>query len=740
MGTASATWEKIKLATTTNQDNTKNLEESEEQRNLFEPGKNGEILIVYPQTNLIEVWDWVPPSHAKITTKCSGDTLYLQRQYRISIPTPVTSVKGKGRDEVNSLNGEEKGDVSRSIESVKYLCGSVEEGHTLLVLSKTLDMPLPYVLEIHFLGKQNDTVINQILELPSIMQEPQEELEFTIKSTELFLVVSNSKGFVYVFKTDGDKFYPGNFDMNLLSIRKSSSLPILNQNHLMSKLTEEEILLKTSCSDNKPIFDIVGNWLVYSPTKFEYDHLKIVSHSNDKMLGKFVDEHTDPIYASTTKDNNQKEVSIFTPVRLPPPGPLLNRVISTLSNNALDGLFKLSEASSYKVRAYLNKDRDLVVAKDEQDINQSLNSISKSIGKALYSTASSTVSNIQKKTMSLQSNDNQLVKIIDLSNDKVMGIFKPPGGISSLSLSPFDLQLVHSSFRGDNFFMWDLYKLPNEISLLGKFNRGKTSAIIKEIFWFINSYDDTSIIQGNNIGFGCITKSTGSVHWFNINYLSGDLTNNYPNNLAKDNLKHVPPKGQFLDSWVLSSINASKFISLPNIANNINSKCKSDTKFDINQLAILDSKNQIKLISPLNGSHLFKYELPKYEVNQEAISEQKFLIPDQSPTGSSINSDSITPLSQAEIETCAPYANLINNKNIQFSTYNFGHGSTTDFESFLNSYSEFGSDIPTSNIEFNKGKQTDQLELLLPDFAQGLVMDQDHLCSVARDATPELVS
>lgn len=695
-------------------------------------------MIIYPKSNLLEVWDWVPPSHAKVTTKCSGDTLYLQGQYTLSIPPSGPPDYGFKYTTSTSLSEESKVDASRTIETVKILNGTVEEGHTILVLSKTPNSPLPYALEVHLLGKSKESSIQQILEFPCVMQESESELEFIIKANDKFIVVSNNEGFLYLFKFDGEEYRPANYDLNLLSIRKNSCQPIISQDRLSSKITDEEILLKTSCFDRKPIFDIVGNWLVYSPTKFEYDHLKVINNTNDKIVNVFENEDMDPISSFIDKGSNRKQGSIFTPVRLPPPGPLLNRVISTLSNNALDGLFKLSEVGSTRLKAYLNKDKEKVVAKNEQDMAQSLNSISKTIGKALYSTASSTVTTILKKTMALQPNNNQLIKIIDLSNDKIIGVFKPPGGVSNLSLSPFDLQLVHSSYRGDNFFMWDLYKLPNEISLIGKFNRGKTSAIIKEIFWFVSNYDSTNIIRGNNLGFGCITKATGSVHWFNINYLSGDLTNNYPNNLNKDNLEDVPPKGQFLDSWVLSSINATKFTSLPNIANNINSKYKSDSKFNINQLAILDNNDQIKLISPLNGNHLFKYELPKREVNEETIFENNLNAIDK--TFFDITSpevDSITPLSQAEIETCGPYLNLVNNKNIQFSTYNFDDDSQPDYENFLKEYIEFGNYIPVTDIKFNNQRQKSPIEPLLSDFSEGLVMDQENLDSSMKDTSQE---
>ena len=80
------------------------------------------------------------------------------------------------------------------------------------------------------------------------MQESCSELEFTVKANDNFIVVSNDEGFLYLFKFDGEEYRPANFDLNL-PVNKKNILPtaIQNQDLLSSKLTDEEILLKTSC-------------------------------------------------------------------------------------------------------------------------------------------------------------------------------------------------------------------------------------------------------------------------------------------------------------------------------------------------------------------------------------------------------------------------------------------------------------------------------------------------------------
>lgn len=728
MGTASATWEKIRLATASTEDIEQDSGADDREQKFVEWGKNGEIFIVYPLSNIVEIWDWIPPSDEKDdVASCCGDTLYLHGQYELSIPPEPypkqTKTKAKERGDKECL------DIS-SIEAVQILHDAADEGHTILILTRTPALPMPYALEVHKISTDIETTIAQVLVLPEIMQESSKNLEFIIKSSKQFIIVANNEGFMFLFKLKAYKYGPGNCDLNLPTIHKTSCQPILNQYRLFTKFADEEILLKTSCFDDKPIFDIVGNWLVYSPTKYEFDHLKIISNSADKMISKSENTDLDPIATNYDKTQNIHTDTMFTPVKLPPPGPLLNRVISTLSNNAIDGFLKLSEVSSNKLKAYLNKDKE-TENKDDKDMVHSINAFGKSVGKVLYSTASTTVSTIHKTTMSLQPNDNQLIKIVDLSNDTIMAVFKPPGGVSNLSLSPFDLHLVQSNYRGDNFFMWDMFRLPKEISLIGKFNRGKTSAVIKEIFWFTNHYDSASIIQGNNVGFGCITKSAGSVHWFNINYLSGDSAKNFPNSLVQEGQeKPQDLQKHFLDSWVLSSINATKFIPLPNIANNINNKYKSNTKYIVNQLAILDSNNHIRLISALDGNHLFKYELPNVEVSKHVIIEKKLDEAYRMPHSSSDSgTNSIIPLSQAEIETCGPYLNLINSKNVQFSTYGFSD-SKTDFEAFLQEYTEYGNDIPTREIDFNGQRPHSLGSVASYQPKEGIVVDQDEPISL----------
>ncbi|KAG7664212.1 uncharacterized protein J8A68_002275 [[Candida] subhashii] len=714
LGTASATWKKIKSATSgvanyqstpsngTNGSASNSDEETTEidVEAIIENGPSGELLILFPNERKLEIWDWSSPSN-----DCSsdGDTLFLQNQININL------------------------EITTEINVFKLYQKSQDEYHVLIICTDGID---------YFLQSHSFTIHNSVSKANSscmLNKFNQDTLEFTIKSSSKFICVGNNQGFLSLFEFNQEtkEIIPANDGMKLANIWKRSCNPIISNPSFQGKVSDNELMLRTSVNgDSVPIFDIVDNWLVYSPTKFEYRHLKA---SNDSSITRkeIPQSSFDPIVSNYSSNGETAKLknSMFTPMKLPMSKPLLAKVFSSLSNTALDGLFKLSEVSSAKFKAYMGNNTN---SSNKNVEPASINSISKSIGKLLYSTASTTATSLQNSTKNLKPNNNQILCILDLGNDKVMGTFKPPGGVSQVSLSPYDLQLVHANARGDSLYMWDLYRLPVEIEVIGKFIRGKTSGIIEEIFWFVNNYDskqNEGDIFGSNSGFGVITKSTGSVHWYNINYLSGSLNNNHPNSFRKKTTKQttaVAP-GKFMDSWILSSFKAKQFAAIP-----------SDLrKENLNQLAIIDNNNYLKLISPLNGQHFYRFELPNCPVSSSCVpllDEDIQMNGDydlfQQPPGSK----SVTPLSQAEIQTCSPFLNLINNNRIEFALLE------QDYETFGN---EFGNQIPETIIKFSENEQPNynsikSKEVLklkesdLPSFGK-LYIDQDEESDDCKD-------
>lgn len=662
--------------------------------------------MVFPDSNYLEIWS--------LQTLVEGEsvdceTIYLMSQHRIAL------------------------DASSLIESFKVLDKSGDDEYRILLLTKTAGDEVCYKIEVHAilpLIKSSQSELDrsvqeeyisellQKIELPYVMQENKKG-HIVMKANRKFITVADDQGFIFFYKWDDSlkSFRAANFDRSLALIRKKSCEPILNHLQVNSNVSEDNVLMRTSCVDRMPIFDIVGDWLVYCPTRQEYEHFRAVNVTNKWNFANMVEG--DPLETDNKNhEQSPRKSTFFTPVKLPRSGPLLNRVFSSLSNSAADGLLKISETSSNKMRGYFNKETNHAEASNNKDVMQSLNSIGKSLGKLLYSTASSTASSIQKGALATKVDSNQLVSVLDLANDKIMAIFKPPMGVSNVSLSPYDLQLVSSNIRGDTFYLWDLCKVPSEVSLLGKFPRGKTSAVAKDIKWFIERSKD-NIVQGHNSGFGYITKQTGSVHWVNINYLANDLSSNYPIKSKDCNTDDISPfkmKNLFLDSWVLPSLNASKFLTLVP-ESGIYSKNTSM------HLAILDKDNHLKPVSPLDGTLLCSYDLPLGHTSSSAY-QQLYYSEQKKEKGKQKKRDIVAPLAQAEIETCKPYFNIINNKNVLISTYTFKDDPSNDHINLVNLYQEMGAFVPESYFHIDEAEKYHNSVHDLVDLTKELEIEQ----------------
>lgn len=225
-----------------------------------------------------------------------------------------------------------------------------------------------------------------------------------------------------------------------------------------------------------------------------------------------------------------------------------------------------------------------------------------------------------------------VIKIVNLRNNKIkeIGIFQPNNGVSKLSLSPFDSQLITVSNRGDEIYKWDLTKLPIEIKLIDYQIRGKTSNIVQDIHWFNN---DLVLVS---------TKSSGTVHFFNFN---------------NKNL-----------NWLLPNINCVRIGS-----------CGDGC------ILLVIEENEL-LMGDLNGVIEYKYELPTscipksllpaYLSNGEFLED--LIVERNETTKQKINS-----LSQIEIETCErDYSTFLKNKNIVIKSVKYGDNRQDAFNFF----------------------------------------------------------
>ncbi|KAF6048231.1 hypothetical protein FOB58_003080 [Candida parapsilosis] len=570
---------------------------------LVENGPQGELFVFYLQAKVLEIWDWGKPN-----SRADRDTLYLQSRL-------------KTRSSFNIL-------------SFKVLMRK-EESYIVIAVVSENDVDNVYILSI----------TSALIDVASSIVLPFSSKNYSIKGNSTFVCIGTDSGAIHVYRFDGESLVLRSANINsALSNIKRNCCNIPGRTDVCG---DENLLLQTSCSDGSAIFDIIEGWLVYCPTKSEYTYLKDIKRNDNNRKKTNTSKkdqslnYQDPIITNLTSQSVRKQkASLFTPVKLSGSTPLYHKVMSSVSKTTLDGIFKVSELSSAKYKEYMENKLEL-------------NNIGKSIGKTLYT-------NLQKSSEFLKPNDNQILSIVDIVNDQLLATFKPSGGVSSVSFSQYDLQLATSNLRGDSLYVWDLYRLPTEISLVGKFCRGNTSAIVKNIFWF-NTEDDN---HDTHSGLGCITKATGSVHWYDTNSLLGESKAGDINKKAKRSRKgsRESPK----NDWTLSAFEGDKFLNVLD-----------------KQIAVLTKTGRLKMINPANGHHYYEFKIPHQPT--AAV----FSNPDVFPSWKSGDQTRPrNPLAQAEIETCAPYLNLINCKNVEFATYQYEH----------ETFNEFGNDMAFDSL------------------------------------------
>lgn len=535
-----------------------------------------------------------------------------------------------------------------------------------------------------------------------VLPPPLHGQPLAVKALADFLVVGSAEGYLYVVRADPDAWLvEANADGLLLALVRHSTRPLVEKEGLQG-VPASAVCLKAATHDAAAIFDIVGTWLVYCPKMAEIDYYKNLLHCTEAPGA-----------------SQQPARSVLTPVKLPPHGPLLLRVLSSVSNTTIDKLFSLSQFSTKKVKAYMATGSTLM----EKDI--SLQSISASISKALYLTTS------RLKKHALLYGEHEMVKIVDLRSGQVMATFKPPGGVSRVSLSHYDLQLALVSYRGDHIYMWDLFQLPRQVSLVGKFVRGKTSAVIHDIFWLLSNRTVDGA-QVTNSGFGCISKNTGTVHWYNINYLScGHKNENLPNVSGGGSLRTIQ-KRDFLDSWLLPGLHARKFVRLPRCLN----VSDMDTKafehlnlegrlYDVDQLAVIDGKHNLRLVSPLTGKHTFKYKLgePRAVFDTPLVSHRVSSWCPEHRVRPPQSVGKEMPLSQTEVETCTQHLSMRQARDVKISVYDLPEDAP---EAFWDHFATYRREVPVmqtaSTALWAETARTDSAEDLLGDL-DGLALD-----------------
>lgn len=599
---ALATWKKLKSTkpahtykTQVNDEDSEPVipQRSHSERYVIENGPQGELFIFYLKEKVLEMWDWTAP-----TLKSERDTLYLQTRLQ-------------ARETFN-------------LKSFKVI--KCQDGEYIAVAVTSED------------NADNVDVLrisSTFFKVASRIVLPFGSEKYSIKANDSFVCIGTDRGAVHIYRfgRTGLVLENANTDSALSNIKRNCcNIPGGDD---IRDFGDDNLIIKTSCSDSMAIFDIIQGWFVYCPTKSEYTYLKNMKSNNKNCRNVLLVDETvvsqDPIITNFMSPSAKKrKTSLFTPVKLSGSTPLYNKLVSSLSKTTLDGIFKVSELSSAKYKEYMESKLEL-------------NNIGKSIGKSLYT-------NIQKGSEFLKPNDNQILTIVDLYNDRSLATFKPLGGVSQVSFSQYDLQLATANLRGDLLYIWDLYRLPTEISLVGKFTRGNTSAIVQNIFWF-NAEDDN---RDTHSGFGCISKATGSVHWYNMNNMLGEGKVSERGIKIKRS-RRVRSELQKND-WTLSAFEGDKFLNVLD-----------------GQIGVLTRAGSLKMINPTNGHHYYEYRIPREPIAEFSNSDS-FTLKELKGLARLRN-----PLAQAEIETCAPYLNLINHRNVELGTYLYESVAFDDF-------------------------------------------------------------
>lgn len=361
--------------------------------------------------------------------------------------------------------------------------------------------------------------------------------------------------------------------------KTSSVLSIFNYESL--KLMGE---FKVQVVNGNPVFDLKGSHLTY--------HI-----------------HCD--------DNEAFDKEKFVPVNLASKGSLLNKLIRTFSNTAIDSMLMFSEVSQHKINNLIEKRKELEKQDSNVQFTKELKNNYRDIFVEMYNTISKSSS---------------FIRSVDLQTGKEIFKLNIPTGCSKISISPYDLQLLTVSKRGDELYLWDYTTCGDTIILQDKYTRGKTSAIIDAIQWG----------SGSDSIF-CLSRSSGSLHCFVNESLS-----NYEDFTVRKNMK-LSNKKRFLNpnnkSWCISNMKF-KHIAVVNLT------------FIKPFVIAIDKHENLLLIDYDKGNVVACIDFTKYTC-PSMVSNNKRI----EATGS-IRSDLMNK--EIEVETCRPFLPSYNNKKYKF--------------------------------------------------------------------------
>ncbi|AOW06883.1 YALI0F08987p [Yarrowia lipolytica CLIB122] len=400
---------------------------------------------------------------------------------------------------------------------------------------------------------------------------------------------------------------------------------------------------------------------------------------------------------------------VLTPVGLPPPGPLLERVLESLSMTAATSLKSLVAAGSRYYWGYESSQPNTATSK----------------------------AGLSMRSWNLLGRKPPIVTVIDLQTGKEMCSFSPPSGLSFLSLSPYDLSIATASHNGEHVFTYDLTFADKEVNLISKHQRGKTPARVGGIIWTTSG------------GLGIVNAKQGSLHWFqrnmeypfyseeaklwklsgvrqgvsscsdessvlllrgnrlvSVNQASGSVNHEwvFPLESAEPTreTKQVPTPVSF--STPVSTSNASSVF--PSCASSVHNSATPPSSRGFHSPSGISGQNSV--LNALRET--------QEAANARISAERKALL------------TAVDPLSVYELETCSPYPYFHSNKRTMQSTYAVGSNGHEKVPSESPQFNVFGGPIDYCPLDFGCG--TGEVEM----FGELDIEEYDYKGQVFSDA------
>ncbi|KAH3662228.1 hypothetical protein OGAPHI_005476 [Ogataea philodendri] len=352
--------------------------------------------------------------------------------------------------------------------------------------------------------------------------------------------------------------------------------------------------------NNQPVFDIVGSHLIY------------YAASGDPRITSWL------------------KTQAPTPLRLAHQISVLNKIWQSFSKTVLDSMVMLSEISQSKVKKMFS-------AEKLDGLGDATSAVGSGDDEMLRSKKFREMLVTILNTLSANSS---YVVVVDLDASQIQFCFSPPDGCSAIKMSPFDLTVATVTTRGDDIYVWDYTKYDKEITLIDKHKRGKTSAIVTDLFW---SNDDRSLVL--------LSKLNGSIHSFANESLCG-LSQTRSSSQSSDELG--PLKSPY--NWCLSNFGFKK-IGL--IKQSVNQAHWTYT----NELVALTATGDVAVVDLATGAINWK-------VSFQPIGSGTAGGQTSSTIAASLETvTSSDPVSLMEVETCKPYAYMYNNRRVQFARF-----------------------------------------------------------------------